>query len=118
MTMTTTAHPLPLVLLLILSSLCLVAVTAASSSFSKQPHPSSKLRVCQVLVVHRHGDRTPITPLKNEDYWQRALPEQHVLEGIARGTTLVRPPTQSDSSNYTVSNNIIVAGVKNGRDLI
>ena len=104
MTMTMTAHhPLVTLVLLILSSLCLVAFATASSSFSKQPHPSSKLRVCQVLVVHRHGDRTPITPLKNEDYWQSALPERHVLEGIARGTTLVRPPTQSDSSSSSSS---------------
>lgn len=41
--------------------------------------------------MHRHGDRTPITPLKNEDYWRSTLPEPHVLDGIARGTNLVRP---------------------------
>eukprot|EP00579_Thalassiosira_antarctica_P008435 CAMPEP_0201898842 /NCGR_PEP_ID=MMETSP0902-20130614/49286_1 /ASSEMBLY_ACC=CAM_ASM_000551 /TAXON_ID=420261 /ORGANISM="Thalassiosira antarctica, Strain CCMP982" /LENGTH=473 /DNA_ID=CAMNT_0048432097 /DNA_START=36 /DNA_END=1457 /DNA_ORIENTATION=+ len=73
---------------IILSSLCLAA---AASSFSK-PHPSSKLRIRQVLVVHRHGDRTPITPMKDEDYWQKTLPEPHVLDGIAKGTTLIRPP--------------------------
>ena len=25
-------------------------------------------------IVHRHGDRTPITPLTNEDYWKSTLP--------------------------------------------
>ncbi|KAL3770753.1 hypothetical protein ACHAWU_009660 [Discostella pseudostelligera] len=90
-----TAHSLAW---LLLASLCLFAA-AAASSFSKQPHPNSKLRVCQVLIVHRHGDRTPITPLKNEDYWQSTLPERHVLEGIARGTTLIRPPTHSESGS-------------------
>ncbi|KAL7434393.1 hypothetical protein ACHAXH_005152, partial [Discostella pseudostelligera] len=89
-----TAHSLAW---LLLASLCLFA-GAAASSFSKQPHPTSQLRVCQVLIVHRHGDRTPITPLKNEDYWQSTLPEQHVLEGIARGTALIRPPTHAESS--------------------
>eukprot|EP00584_Thalassiosira_punctigera_P007825 CAMPEP_0172533924 /NCGR_PEP_ID=MMETSP1067-20121228/6470_1 /TAXON_ID=265564 ORGANISM="Thalassiosira punctigera, Strain Tpunct2005C2" /NCGR_SAMPLE_ID=MMETSP1067 /ASSEMBLY_ACC=CAM_ASM_000444 /LENGTH=478 /DNA_ID=CAMNT_0013318643 /DNA_START=23 /DNA_END=1459 /DNA_ORIENTATION=+ len=73
--------------LCILSTLCL----AASSSFSK-PHPGSRLRLRQVLVVHRHGDRTPITPMKDEGYWRNELPEPNVLDGIARGTSLVRPP--------------------------
>ena len=91
-------HDGPLTLVqLLLSSLCLFA--AAASSFSKHPHPKSKLRVCQVLIVHRHGDRTPITPLKNEEYWRSTLPERHVLESIARGTALVRPPTQTVQSS-------------------
>lgn len=29
--------------------------------------------------------------MKDEDYWHGTLPEKHVLEGIARGTALVRP---------------------------
>eukprot|EP00581_Thalassiosira_minuscula_P009332 CAMPEP_0183706208 /NCGR_PEP_ID=MMETSP0737-20130205/3097_1 /TAXON_ID=385413 /ORGANISM="Thalassiosira miniscula, Strain CCMP1093" /LENGTH=492 /DNA_ID=CAMNT_0025933559 /DNA_START=43 /DNA_END=1521 /DNA_ORIENTATION=- len=70
-----------------LSSLCL----AAATSFTK-PHPNSKLRLRQVLVVHRHGDRTPITPMKDEDYWHQTLPQPHVLDGIAKGTKLIRPP--------------------------
>jgi len=74
---------------MIQSALCLAA--AASSSFSK-PHPNSKLRLRQVLVVHRHGDRSPITPMKDEDYWAATLPTPRVLDGIAKGTTLVRPP--------------------------
>ena len=78
----------PSLWIIILSSLCLAA---SASSFSK-PHPNSKLRLRQVLVVHRHGDRTPITPLKDEDYWKKTLPEPHVLDGIAKGTKLVRPP--------------------------
>lgn len=32
--------------------------------------------------------------MKNENYWHSTLPERHVLEGIARGTALARPPTQ------------------------
>ncbi|KAL7529578.1 hypothetical protein ACHAXR_006343 [Thalassiosira sp. AJA248-18] len=70
----------------------LLASSAAPLSFSKQPHPNSKLRVRQVLVVHRHGDRTPITPMRDEEYWATALPDPHVLDGIGRGTKLIRPP--------------------------
>mmetsp|Transcript_16742 Transcript_16742/g.23656 ORF Transcript_16742/g.23656 Transcript_16742/m.23656 type:complete len:457 (+) Transcript_16742:103-1473(+) len=70
---------------------CLLIASSYASSFSK-PNPNSKLRLQQVLVVHRHGDRSPITPLKDEDFWQTQLPQSHVLEGIAKGTTLIRPP--------------------------
>ena len=69
---------------------CIAASAYASSSFSK-PHPNSKLRLRQVLVVHRHGDRTPITPMKDEEFWQTTLPEPHVLDGIAKNTQLIRP---------------------------
>ena len=71
-----------------LPSLCLAA---AASSFAR-PAPGARLHLEKCLVVHRHGDRTPITPLKDEDYWRRQLPAPAVLEGIARGTALVRRP--------------------------
>ena len=48
------------------------------------------LRLRQVLIIHRHGDRTPITPLVNEDYWRSTLPDPHILDGIAKGTELIR----------------------------
>mmetsp|Transcript_25932 Transcript_25932/g.40707 ORF Transcript_25932/g.40707 Transcript_25932/m.40707 type:complete len:464 (-) Transcript_25932:113-1504(-) len=70
---------------------CLLVASSSASSFSK-PNPNSKLHLQQVLVIHRHGDRSPITPLKDEDFWQTQLPQSHVLEGIAKGTTLIRPP--------------------------
>ncbi|KAL7553641.1 hypothetical protein ACHAWF_016948 [Thalassiosira exigua] len=61
-----------------------------SSSFSSLgPRPTSRLRLLQVLVIHRHGDRTPITPLRDEDRWAAALPSPEVLAGVARGTTLI-----------------------------
>ena len=69
----------------ILISLRLVAALAS-------PSVGSRLRLRQVLVVHRHGDRTPITPMRDEEYWRTTLPDPTVLEGIARGTSLLRPP--------------------------
>lgn len=79
---------------LILRGCCLLVVDVAASSSSTllKPSPASRLRLQQVLVVHRHGDRSPITPLKDEQFWKSQLPQQHVLDGIAKGTSLVRPP--------------------------
>ena len=47
-------------------------------------------RVLQVQIVHRHGDRTPITPLQNESYWGDALPTQEMLDNIAATTKIGR----------------------------
>lgn len=70
--------------------LSLVSLTSCLASSKKL------LRLRQVLVVHRHGDRTPITPLVDEDYWRSTLPEPHVLEGIRRGTALLRDEGRSN----------------------
>ncbi|KAL3827500.1 hypothetical protein ACHAXA_003769 [Cyclostephanos tholiformis] len=61
--------------------------------------PRMRLRLNQVHVIHRHGDRTPITPMKDESYWRGTLPESSVLDGISRGTYLLRrahPPGGGD----------------------
>ena len=77
--------------------------TAASSlpRFPKESPdaPSKKVRLVSVQVVHRHGDRTPITPMKNETFWGSILPPPHVLEGIAKGTKL----THDDNSRAGAS---------------
>jgi hypothetical protein len=52
-------------------------------------------RTIQTVVIHRHGDRSPITPLKDEDYWTRALVPPEVAKKIAQGTSLI----QSDAPN-------------------
>ncbi|KAL3790818.1 hypothetical protein HJC23_004719 [Cyclotella cryptica] len=57
------------------------------------------LRLRQVLLIHRHGDRTPITPLVDEDYWRSTLPEPHVLRGIAKGTALIREADHSPNEH-------------------
>lgn len=46
-------------------------------------------RTLQVQVVHRHGDRTPITPLKDEDYWAKTLVPPQMLEKISSNTNVV-----------------------------
>eukprot|EP00980_Cylindrotheca_fusiformis_P014773 scaffold4026_cov117-Cylindrotheca_fusiformis.AAC.8 len=51
-----------------------------------------KYRVVQVQIVHRHGDRTPITSLKDEEFWRSALVSPLMLERISQGTELIRCP--------------------------
>ena len=68
---------------------------ASSSSSSSVVSSSSssigrRLHLKQVLIIHRHGDRTPITPMNDVEFWQSTLPDSSVLEGIARGTSLLR----------------------------
>lgn len=46
-------------------------------------------RRLQVQIVHRHGDRSPITSLKDEDYWERQLIPETTLEKIACNTVLI-----------------------------
>jgi acid phosphatase len=51
---------------------------------------SSSYRLRQVQIIHRHGDRTPITPLKDEAYWSQLLIPPNILQKIAQGTTVQR----------------------------
>lgn len=43
----------------------------------------------QVQIIHRHGDRTPITPMVDRDYWQETLPSPDLLSKIAQGTRII-----------------------------
>jgi len=54
------------------------------------------LRVVQVQVIHRHGDRTPITPLRDEDYWKGLLPESNLLAELNQRTKIVRVSSGGD----------------------
>jgi len=44
----------------------------------------------QVQVIHRHGDRTPITPLKDEAFWYQQLVPEDLRERVAKGTRVLR----------------------------
>jgi hypothetical protein len=54
------------------------------------------LRRVQVHIVHRHGDRTPITPLKDENFWSDQLVSPVALEGIATNTKVIEPGNADD----------------------
>ncbi|VEU40646.1 unnamed protein product [Pseudo-nitzschia multistriata] len=66
---------------------------------------SYSYRTVQVQVVHRHGDRTPITPLKNEEYWKNQLVPEELLERVAAGTMVLR---NGDTDNNNVKNQLEV----------
>mmetsp|Transcript_18137 Transcript_18137/g.30050 ORF Transcript_18137/g.30050 Transcript_18137/m.30050 type:complete len:507 (+) Transcript_18137:85-1605(+) len=63
------------------------AVVSGVSHILKTPH---ELRVVQVQIVHRHGDRTPITPLLNESYWASELVPDELSQRVASSTTILR----------------------------
>ena len=48
------------------------------------------IRLLQVQIVHRHGDRTPITPLKNETFWSSTLPSNEMLAKLSAQTRIIR----------------------------
>lgn len=48
------------------------------------------LELRQLQVIHRHGDRTPITPLADRKFWQGVLPSQEERDGIEAGTNTLR----------------------------
>ena len=57
---------------------------------NKKPEPSHSYRTVQVQVIHRHGDRTPITPLNNEEYWRKSLVPDDLMKKVAEGTNILR----------------------------
>jgi acid phosphatase len=65
--------------------------TEASSSSPKI------YRTVQVQIVHRHGDRTPITPLKDEDFWASTLVPPETLEKISSNTHLIQDDSQANN---------------------
>jgi hypothetical protein len=61
-----------------------------SSSLGKDSEGPRKIyRTLQVQVVHRHGDRSPITPLKDESFWSSTLIPEALLTKISSNTALV-----------------------------
>jgi acid phosphatase len=47
-------------------------------------------RTLQVQIVHRHGDRTPITPLIDEAFWAGTLIPEATLARISSNTHLIQ----------------------------
>lgn len=74
---------------------------AAQSEECVSNRKLSSLRRLQVQVVHRHGDRTPITPLKDEDYWKKQLIGDDTLHKISSNTKLIEP---EDTTKRHVAN--------------
>ena len=73
-----------------ISTTTVLLARAIASAAESSHHLPSRFRIVHASVVHRHGDRSPITPLKNSDFWRGQLPAQDVLEGVGRGTRVLR----------------------------
>ncbi len=52
---------------------CIPSATNTCSKTKNNNSIKKLYRTVQVQIVHRHGDRTPITPLRNEDIWYQEL---------------------------------------------
>jgi Histidine phosphatase superfamily (branch 2) len=59
----------------------------------------TKLYRRAVHVIHRHGDRTPITPLKDEAFWASQLISNDTLSKIATYTQLIEPENAQNTHN-------------------
>ena len=61
---------------------------SASSEVSEAPQPPEdmdlRLRLLQVVV--RHGERTPIAPMRDRAFWEALLPSQSLLDSLEEGT--------------------------------
>lgn len=55
------------------------------------------IRLLQVQIVHRHGDRTPITPLKNETFWSSTLPSDEILAKLSAQTRINRDDSKPNT---------------------
>jgi Histidine phosphatase superfamily (branch 2) len=78
--------------------------TSSSSVFSSgnDSHPkrvATKHRILQVHVIHRHGDRTPITPLINESMWESELIPEDMLAKLSDSTEILRASSKNDDNN-------------------
>ena len=61
-------------------------LTAASAAVAS----AESLQLRQLQVIHRHGDRTPITPLADRTFWSSILPSEAELASLEGGTTILR----------------------------
>eukprot|EP00977_Amphora_coffeiformis_P022950 scaffold11998_cov174-Amphora_coffeaeformis.AAC.2 len=64
-----------------------LVVSAESTITTASPN---KYKTLKVQVIHRHGDRSPITPMKDLDFWSSQLIDDHTLGKIAENTEIIR----------------------------
>ena len=69
------------------------ALTVASAAIASAAVATGEnLQLRQLQIIHRHGDRTPITPLADRAFWSRVLPSEKELASLEDGTTVLRSP--------------------------
>jgi acid phosphatase len=58
---------------------------------SKTSSPNLTLK--KLIYVHRHGDRTPITPLSDTAFWASTLPDDNTVQALSSPTVTVTDST-------------------------
>lgn len=71
--------------------------SAAAAADAPSSEQQKIYRTLQVQIIHRHGDRTPITPLKDEDYWAKTLIPQDLIDKISSNTNVL---TTGEDNNH------------------
>ena len=62
-------------------------------SFAVAAEPTAspkKYKTLKVQVIHRHGDRSPITPMKDVEFWSSQLVDEYTRGKIAENTEIIR----------------------------
>ncbi|GKY99349.1 hypothetical protein MPSEU_000890000 [Mayamaea pseudoterrestris] len=67
---------------------------------ARQQSSAPTYKTIRAHVVHRHGDRTPITPLLDEEYWRKTLIRDEILDKIAVNTKVLAP---ADTNKHAAS---------------
>lgn len=79
----------------------LVAAESSSSTATKTTYtasPNDKYKTLKVQVIHRHGDRSPITPMKDDEFWSSQLVDERTRAKIAENTEIIRQEEFSHSA--------------------
>jgi acid phosphatase len=69
------------------------SITAFTRGGGSQPTKTTErktFKLIQVQIIHRHGDRTPITPLVEREFWESTLPSESLLDKVAEKTKIIR----------------------------
>ena len=69
---------------------CMLSRALSVSTAAVLASADGSMQLRHLQVVHRHGDRTPITPLADKEYWTGIIPSKSELDRLAIGTTVVR----------------------------
>ena len=56
-----------------------------------------------VLLVHRHGDRTPITPMADRDFWASKIPRPTVINALGAGSRVLRSDAQRKAGTHVAA---------------
>jgi len=54
----------------------------------------------KIILIHRHGDRTPITPLLDSKFWSSQLPSEEHISRISSKITVDRGSSETAGTGH------------------